>query len=131
MIVSERLEAHILDIASAQNSDLDFEVPFSLKASSESEFCGFVLSFDVLFGHAMFTEQVTLSTGVQHEPTHWKQTACWLHRENRCKLAVGNVIEGKIQYQRQSDNPRDYAIIIHWKLSTDDTMKSQKFLLVS
>ena len=82
-------------------------------------------------------KEVTLTTGVASEPTHWKQTALWLDPGNCCAVRAGNTIHGLLTYKRSALNARDYSIKLTWTicgLDSGDILqaeKSQAFKLAS
>ncbi len=160
--IGKKCSIHTLNIMTANDSDLDFKVPFTIeinttissiknsKNENENEnesgndiahiLKGFVLSFDVLFGQCNlksenenenenFIEKI-LSTHSSESPTHWKQTALWLNKEDWLKIPLnsGNngivTIDGTIEYTRCEDNKRDYDIILTWKHPTWGTESS-------
>lgn len=140
-ITSDRSVAHKLHMKTASSADLDFETPFQLTIGRDSPLRAFVLSFDVIFAGMGFLKEVTLTTGVAADPTHWKQTVLWLTPENCSMMQQGDVIRGVIKYARGTVNARDYDITVTWRVessaqttkSTADTTgeKTQTFLLAA
>jgi len=134
-VVSDRCCAHSLDIASASDASLDFEVPFALTISRDEDLRAFVLSFDVLFAGPAdrgFDNEVTLSTSSQTDPTHWKQTVLWLDPAHCTSVKAGEIVIGTLVYKRSSLNPRDYDISLMWKTSSSNSVeKTQKFVLAA
>ncbi len=117
-IIGSRYECHMLDIYTATDADLDFHCVFSLTIDTKKKkdiLKAFVISFDVLFagpkGGSSFNNKA-LSTSVQTESTHWKQTVLWLKPEHRFEVTKGAIITGKLAYQRSSKNPRDYDVVL-------------------
>jgi len=151
-IVSTRCRAHVLDIGTAVDADLDFSAPFSVTIDrDETELKAFVLSFDVLFAkgnlsiptaasttdtetntntNTTFQEQV-LSTGPKAAPTHWKQTVLWLSPEHRVQVTKGTVLQGSVCYLRADDNKRDYDIVLQWRHPKTAVELVQRFVLAS
>ena len=136
LVISDRGIAHTLLIRDASSADLDFETPFRLVISRPSDLRAFVISFDVVFAAAAFAKQVTLTTGVAAEPTHWKQTALWLTPDNSTPVQAGDVVAGVLKYIRGANNARDYTVAVTWRIhpggaadSSDE--RSQSFLLAS
>ena len=82
-------------------------------------------------------KEVTLTTGVASEPTHWKQTALWLEPGNCSSVKTGDAIHGLVTYKRSAHNARDYSIKLTWAIRGNDTgnvlqtEKSQTFKLAS
>jgi hypothetical protein len=55
-----------------------------------------------------------LSTGVDAEPTHWKQTVLWLEPQNCAPVKAGDKVNGSLTYKRSTQNARDYSIKLTW-----------------
>lgn len=139
-IVSNRQEIHKLDISTALEEQLDFDVPFSLIMAENTTLHGFVISFDVLFGRGNLANTVdstaafkesTLSTGPAAPATHWKQTVLWLEVDKRVKLEKGTVVSGSLTYVRSTDNQRDYDIILRWTDPHSNEEHFAKYILAS
>jgi len=114
------------------SADLDFETPFRLVISRPGDLRAFVLSFDVIFAAAAFAQEVTLTTGVAADPTHWKQTVLWLTPENSAPAQAGDVVTGALKYVRGANNARDYTIAVTWRMSSGGAEeRSQSFLLAA
>ena len=114
------------------SADLDFETPFRLVISRPGDLRAFVLSFDVIFAAAAFAQEVTLTTGVAADPTHWKQTVLWLTPENSAPAQAGDVVTGVLKYVRGANNARDYTIAVTWRMSSGGAEeRSQSFLLAA
>jgi hypothetical protein len=74
---------------------------------------------------------VTLPTGVQHTPTHWKQTVLWLNPDNVSELDEGDTVTGTLRYTRMDNNKRDYEIFVMWTVPSSSTEHFQRFILAS
>lgn len=74
---------------------------------------------------------VTLPTGVQHTPTHWKQTILWLNPENVAELSKDDLVSGTLRYTRMDSNKRDYEIFVMWTVPSSSTEYFQRFVLAS
>ena len=114
-ICSHRECIHTLDMLTAEEDDLDFQVQFGLQITTSGPVRGVVISFDVDFRMPGGAPSVTLSTGAQAADTHWKQTALWLRPELVEQWKAGDVMRGTLHYQRHATNLRDYDIVLSWE----------------
>ena len=115
---------HTLNLHSITDKELDFNVSFSIEINSEvtTPLTGFVISFDTIFdnphiSHKGKWKDVTLTTAVQTEPTHWKQCVLWLDMNKRTTIKNGTKINGEINFTRVQGT-RGYDIILTWKKNT-------------
>ena len=90
-----------------------------------------------LYRFCEYSKEVTLTTGVAFEPTHWKQTALWLEPGNCSSVKTGDSIHGLLTYKRSTHNARDYSIKLTWTVCENDSgdvlqaERSQTFKLAS
>ena len=114
-ICSHRECIHTLDMLTAEEEDLDFQVQFGLQITTSGPVRGVVISFDVDFRMPGEAPTVTLTTGAQAPDTHWKQIALWLRPEVVEQWKAGDVMRGTLHYQRHATNLRDYDIVLSWE----------------
>ena len=83
----------------------------------------------------LYSKEVTLSTGVQSEATHWRQTALWLEPANCAPVKVGDTVTGLLTYKRSKENARDYGLKLDWTVQSEAGVtggqKTQHFKLAS
>lgn len=130
-VVSNRCEAHVLEISTATSDDLDFVRDFKLIVDRDAVVNSFVVSFDVTFNGRQMDgkmasgfEELVLSTGCDAHPTHWKQTVLWLKPEHIMQCMAGTELSGMVHYQRSSENPRDYLLALTWGFQGRDYAQS-------
>ena len=139
MIIGTKCKAHELDIMTATDKDLVFDMEFSMEITKEDTVLrGFVISFDVLFGqggltsatNAEFNEKV-LSTQPDTETTHWKQCVLWLDTEHHVAVPKGTTVCGCVSYLRSENNKRDYDVVLTWINPITDQKHYKKYNLAS
>ena len=81
----------------------------------------FIIFWNNIYLFLSYSRNITLTTAVQTEPTHWKQTALWLETSKVRQLQCGDRIVGKIIYTRLPDCKRHYSISAEWKFVRDDS----------
>lgn len=140
MIIGTKCKAHVLDIMTATDADLDFDMEFSMDITAEDSMLrGFVISFDVLFGKGGLTSNVpgtefnekVLSTQPDSETTHWKQCVLWLDKEHHVSVPKGTTVTGCVSYLRGESNKRDYDVVLTWINPITDTKHVKKYDLAS
>eukprot|EP01110_Echinostelium_bisporum_P011181 TRINITY_DN4901_c0_g1_i1.p1 TRINITY_DN4901_c0_g1~~TRINITY_DN4901_c0_g1_i1.p1 ORF type:complete len:341 (-),score=123.97 TRINITY_DN4901_c0_g1_i1:26-1048(-) len=115
-----------IDINKVQKSDLDFNVPFKLKAERNDYVHALVAYFDIEF--SMCHKPIFFSTGPRAKYTHWKQTVFYL----RDALTVNQKeqISGNFSCKPNAKNPRDLDVVIDYKFA-GNVMKSEGNLTYS
>lgn len=107
---------NIKDLESIQDYNLEFS------AKKDCSLHGFAFWFDVVFDTDQ--ETVTLHTGPDKEPTHWKQTIALLpeaihsfaennnKNENELVVKENDIFRSFVMLNQAEDNPRNYEIDI-------------------
>jgi len=105
-----------LDLMTVRTQDLDFGAAFRLAVTKGgAPLAGLVVSFDTFFeGPQPGDPVVSFSTGPEATDTHWRQTLFWLDGAPEEALAEGDAVEGRLQFTRNAENPRDYDIEVQW-----------------
>ncbi|KAG5179000.1 S-adenosyl-L-methionine-dependent methyltransferase [Tribonema minus] len=117
LVTTSRAQLQDFNMMTIQDQDLDFEAPFHLTAMRDALVTALVVSFDIGFT-AQCTEPVWFSTGMQAEPTHWKQTLLWLEPNTRPTLQAGDSISGTLRLRRDNVNPRELNLTLSWSAVT-------------
>ncbi|CAM9689016.1 unnamed protein product [Chrysoparadoxa australica] len=116
------------NLLTTEDADLDFEVPFELTAQRQGPVNGLVLSFDIGFEQHGCSKSVhtSFSTGVQSEPTHWKQALIWLEPSQCPTLEAGDKMTGVVALTRNELNPRELDITVSWQSSSTASGTTQE-----
>lgn len=99
-----------IDIYSVRKEDLAFSLPFNMQVLRQDTIHAFLGYFDILFQAPK--NEVHFSTGPHCKPTHWKQTVFYL--EQALQVEAGDVVNGKITVQPNSENHRELDIEIEY-----------------
>ena len=120
-VISDRVLLHTLNLHTITDKELDYNVSFTIEINVEdtTKLTGFVISFDTIFDNPHANSKgkwkdVTLTTAVQTELTHWKQCVLWLDIQKRATVEKGTKINGEINFTR-APGTRGYEIILTWK----------------
>lgn len=106
-----------LDLMTIKTADLDFDADFKVVVTKPAPLRGLVVSFDTFFeGTEKSDPVVEFSTRPEAKDTHWHQTLFWLQDAPAPELEVGTVVQGKIKFVRNVQNPRDYDVEIVWEV---------------
>jgi protein arginine N-methyltransferase 3 len=113
------------DMMTVRDADLDFDSSFSLDFPRDESFDGFVVYFDTDFD-LRCAEPVTLLTGPQTTPTHWKQSIFYL--ASPIPVQAGWKLEAGMVAKRGKENNRDYEVNIKYCVVKADGSKSEVFV---
>ena len=110
-------------MARARDADLDFSnVPFALSVTAAGTLRCFVVHFDTTFDCSGVAggapSPSSFSTGPACTPTHWKQTALYLHPPR--EVRVGDTLRGTISCARQKEYKRAYDVSLTFALNGAD-----------
>jgi predicted RNA methylase len=110
-----------LDLMTVSSAELDFGADFALRVTKGgSPLAGLVVSFDTFFeGPEPGAPVVSFSTGPEAAETHWRQTLFWLRGAPGGPLQEGDAVEGRFQFRRNAENPRDYDIEVTWMVRAE------------
>ena len=124
-VVGEKFVLHTYDIMTVQPEDLDIKAAaFRLCVPRNVErVTGICISFDCHFAHDLLMHSVTLPTGPESTPTHWKQTVLYfadpvstsdLPSSNKDDDTVE--LSGELSICRNAMNPRnlDFKLEAPW-----------------
>ena len=122
-IAESELITHLDLLYIGQDELLNITGSFSFKSNANTVMHGFACWFDVEF-EANGAETVTLSTGPQAPPTHWKQTTVML--PHPLLISKGEEIECQLSITQSKDSPRRYTISIAMP-EDDDSSEDLEF----
>ena len=125
-LISSRYPFLTLDLYKAGISDLslhDNPFFFTLTRDINHQIDGFAIWFDVTFstpehpsGYAV--SKLTLGTGPEDWPTHWRQGLCLIDhkvKKGEIKLPQGLRIDGEISYEKEGERKEGLDITIKWR----------------
>ena len=117
-VVTDGVVFRDLNLMTVRSEDLDFAADFRLAVTKGgARLAGLVVSFDTFFeGPKPGDPVVSFSTGPEATDTHWHQTLLWLRGAPTRPLAKGDAVEGRLQFTRNAENPRDYDIEVKWEV---------------
>lgn len=101
-----------IDLYTVQVQDLQFKVPFSLKAARDDYIHAFLCHFDIKFSACH--KPVEFSTGPNARYTHWKQTVFYI--KDTLVIKEGEEIKGFFSLAPNKNNERDLDITINYEL---------------
>ncbi|KAG8956205.1 type I protein arginine N-methyltransferase Rmt1 [Tulasnella sp. 424] len=116
-----------IDLRTAKKEDLDFEVPFTLKATRNDYIHAFIGWFDTEFSSSH--KLLMFSTGPHARYTHWKQTV--FYTRETIPVSTNDEINGTIKVAPNARNNRDLDITIQYQhtgstgISTSETLEFQ------
>ena len=125
-LISSRSPFLTLDLHKVGVSDLSFrDNPFSfhLAGDTTKPFDGFAIWFDVTLSapdHSPGSSSVTLDTGPDNTPTHWRQGLCLIDRKQEEKApnySSGMRIDGEISYEKEGEEMEGLDITIAWRVN--------------
>ncbi|MPC20295.1 protein arginine N-methyltransferase 1-like [Portunus trituberculatus] len=97
------------NLMTAQPSDTEFSCQFSLTAKRDGQMTGFAGYFDA---HFDLPCPVTLPTGPNSTPTHWKQTIFYLPHPQ--SVTKGELLSGHVSVRRKRREVRSLEVTITW-----------------
>lgn len=100
-----------IDISKITIKDLDFTVPFRIKAARDDYCHAFVVYWDCLFGACH--KRLGFSTAPHCEYTHWKQTVFYL--DDVLTMKQGEDISGTFHCKPGDKNPRELELKISFE----------------
>lgn len=120
-IPTSRHQLVAFDLNTVTKEELDYQSEFTLTWAKDAPLHGFVVAFDVAFTFGC-DNPVTLGTGANSTPTHWKQTLLVLDAEQAPKQVVkeGDIVTGTFAMHRSKDNPRSYDLGLTWAVKFQD-----------
>lgn len=99
------------DLNTVTKQDLNFDRKFSLLCRRDDLVHGFVVWFDMEFGH--LNNIVRFSTGPHAKSTHWKQTVFYTKEDFHVRS--GDQIGGRMAVQPNALNPRDIDVYLEYQ----------------
>jgi SAM-dependent methyltransferase len=117
-----------IDCNKVKPEQLDFEAPFTLKATKDTTMDAFVTYFDIGFLKDA-SKPITFTTSPSAAETHWRQTVLIL--EQPLQLTAGTSITGRIQLKANRESFRDLDIHLTYRVGSDANAptKMQSFSL--
>ncbi|KAK9721401.1 hypothetical protein K7432_003431 [Basidiobolus ranarum] len=112
-----------IDHSTITSKSLDFNTPFTIRATRTGAIHGFLGYFDIYFAgdggdgtgnSSNVGNPIIFTTGPHGIPTHWKQTVFLL--ENALNVTEGAEIKGVIRCQKNLYNPRELDIELSYGL---------------
>lgn len=109
------------DLNTVKVKDLEFTVPYTLKAKRDDAIHGIVTWFDIVFGG--MKNEIRFSTGPFAEYTHWKQTVFYF--DGSYDVGKGDELKGSIACRKSDENPRacDIKVSYHYVPPADCGVK--------
>ncbi|KAL7422446.1 Nuclear SAM-dependent mono-and asymmetric methyltransferase [Cryptotrichosporon argae] len=120
-VVSQPCAIRHIDIATVKKEDLDFKVPFELKATRNDFVHAFLGWFDINF--SCCHKPIQFSTGPHAKYTHWKQTV--FYTPDTLTVSEGDTIRGTLSCAPNARNNRDLDIVVDYEVSGADAQKGQ------
>ena len=107
----------------------------SLNRDMPEQLDGFAIWFDVTMsapGHsASALSKVTLSTGPNDAPTHWRQGLCLIHRKDRTEVTHfvdGLRIDGEVSFKKEGEGKEGLDVTIAWRSDQGNSGKQEWIL---
>ena len=107
-IIASPVPVFSIDVRTCTKEDLDFTVPFKLKADCNDHCHALIGYFDCEFSSSH--KKLVLPTGPSHTPTHWKQTVFYL--KEVLTMSQGETMTGTLHCSPNAKNHRDLDITI-------------------
>ena len=105
-VASELFEILQLELTECKVEDFaEFKADFKLKMTNEGPITAIGGCFDTIF---QLQNPITLPTGPNTEPTHWKQTIFYL--EDKIPAKKGDILDGKIHVYRPPKDARSLMV---------------------
>lgn len=124
-----------LDLYKASVRDLSFrDKPFSCNVAQDvtGSLDGFAIWFDVTFSApGSPSSKLTLSTGPEDTPTHWRQGLClidWKRNHRVSDRHEGLRIDGEVSYEKEGEDTEGLDITIKWRMNGNEERKQVWFL---
>ena len=102
-----------LDLKTMKAKDVDFTVPFEVRAYRDDYIHGLVAYFEVAFTACHKT--VTITTSPKAATTHWKQTLFYF--EDTILICSGEKLTGELSCRQNDKNKRDLDITVQYSLT--------------
>lgn len=136
-LISPRCPFLTLDLHKVGVSDLSFRnksFSFDLAEVIIESLDGFAIWFDVTLSapdHSQASSSVTLDTGPENTPTHWRQGLCLIDRkreEEALRRFKGTRIDGEVSYEKEGKELEGLDITIKWRVDGKAESKQVWFL---
>ena len=126
------------DLYKAKVADLSFRdksFSFTLNRDIPEQLDGFAIWFDVTLlapkSSSSAFSNLTLGTGPEDAPTHWRQGLCLIDRKGRkqgMNLLKGLRIDGEVSFKKEGEDKEGLDIFIAWRSDAGESGK-QEWLL--
>lgn len=120
-VVTQPCAIKHIDIRTVKKEDLDFTVPFELKATRNDYIHAFLGWFDISF--SCCHKPVQFSTGPHAKYTHWKQTV--FYTPDTLTVSEGDVVKGTLKCSPNARNNRDLDIEIDYEVQGVEAVKNK------
>ncbi|EJT52753.1 protein arginine n-methyltransferase [Trichosporon asahii var. asahii CBS 2479] len=120
-VVTQPCAIKHIDIRTVKKEDLDFTVPFELKATRNDYIHAFLGWFDISF--SCCHKPVQFSTGPHAKYTHWKQTV--FYTPDTLTVSEGDVVKGTLKCSPNARNNRDLDIEIDYEVEGAEAVKNK------
>ena len=105
-----------IDVTTITDAELDFSKPWRVVVSTPGTLRCLVLHFDTIFdATAVGGSRTSFTTSCEGTPTHWKQTALYLHKP--LAVAAGDVLSGTAYLSRGLEYKRAYDLTVDVELN--------------
>lgn len=121
-LTTDPYPAFSIDLNTVTTADLNFRVPYTLRAQRDDFIHALIAWFDIEF--TACHKPIRFSTGPHTKYTHWKQTVFYLR--DVLTIREGETLFGELENKPNDKNKRDLDIKLSYELDCDDPARAAR-----